>query len=208
MAIKNIIFDLGGVILDIDYHQTVEAFRKLGAPNFDALCSQTRQNDFFDDYEIGKVSSEEFRDYVRKTLNLTVDDGEFDKAWNAMLLDLPKERFEFIKNLRKKYKIFLYSNTNEIHLKEIFKLCERQHGFNTLNEFFDKQYYSCEFGRRKPHPESFLAILEKNGLKAEETLFVDDSIQHIMGAKEAGLNVIHFTKEKSILMLDLLLDES
>ena len=114
-----------------------------------------------------------------------------------MLLDLPAERLDFIKNLRKKYKVFLFSNTNEIHLKEFFNIFQQQSGLENLDAYFDKQYYSHVFGRRKPVPDSFIAILNDNKLRADETLFIDDSLRHVQGAKQAGLYAMHLTKEKS-----------
>jgi putative hydrolase of the HAD superfamily len=140
MKIKNIIFDLGGVIIDIDYNLTSEAFKKLGAINFDKLYSQKNQDSIFDNYDIGKISSETFRNTLKFKLDLTISDEEFDKAWNAMLLDLPLARLELIKKLSNEYKVYLFSNTNEIHLKEVFNICLRLNGFDTFKGFFDKEY--------------------------------------------------------------------
>jgi glucose-1-phosphatase len=198
MPIKNIIFDLGGVIIDIDYSRTTDAFHKLGAINFDRVYTQKNQDHFFDAYDIGQISSEKFRDILKFKLDLAISDNEFDNAWNAMLLDIPLARLEFIRELRNEYKVFLFSNTNDIHLKEVFNICQKQNGFNTFKDFFDKEYYSNIFGKRKPNPESFLSILHENGLNAEETLFIDDSLQHVLGARAAGLHAIHLTKDKSI----------
>jgi putative hydrolase of the HAD superfamily len=198
VTIKNIIFDLGGVIIDIDYNKTCEAFRKLGVFNFDEIYTQIKQDPIFDDYETGKISSEAFRLELKSRLGITATDAEFDNAWNAMLLDLPLARLEYIKELRKNFVTILFSNTNDIHLQEVFNICDRQNGFNTFNDYFDKEYYSNIFRKRKPHPESFLAILEENGLNADETLFVDDTLQHVLGAREAGLHAVHITNGKSI----------
>lgn len=198
MAIKNIIFDLGGVIIDIDYSRTSDAFRKLGAINFDQVYSQKNQDHLFDDFDIGKISSEEFRDRLKSKLDIVMTDIEFDNAWNAMLLDLPLARLEFINELRNEYITILFSNTNDIHLKEVFNICLSQNGFDTFEDFFDKEYYSNKFVKRKPDVESFLSILQENGLNAEETLFIDDSLQHVLGARQAGLHAIHLTKDKSI----------
>lgn len=198
MTIKNIIFDLGGVIIDISYEKTSEAFRELGAINFDEVYSQKNQDSIFDDYETGKISSHEFRTRLKAKLDILVSDAEFDSAWNAMLLDLPLVRLEYIKELRNKFTVLLFSNTNDIHLKEVFNICQQQNGFDSFAGIFDKEYYSNIFGKRKPHPQSFLAILEENNLNADETLFIDDSLQHVLGARQAGIHAIHLTKEKSI----------
>lgn len=198
MPIKNIIFDLGGVIIDLDYNRTFAAFRKLGAANINAIYTQSKQDDLFDQYEIGKISSEVFRAALQKKLSIRVNLKEFDDAWNAMLLDIPQKRLDFIKRLKNDYKIFLFSNTNEIHLKEVFNICQRQNGFNSFKDYFDKEYYSNIFGKRKPDPAAFSLILTENKLTASETLFVDDSMQHILGAEEAGLHTMHISKERSI----------
>ncbi|EKD72339.1 MAG: hypothetical protein ACD_45C00701G0010 [uncultured bacterium] len=198
MTIKNIIFHLGGVIIDIDYNRTSEAFRKLGAFNFDAIYTQSKQDNLFDNYEVGKISSNIFRDALTKKLDISVKNEEFDNAWNAMLLDLPKNRLDFIKNLRKNYKIFLFSNTNEIHLRKVFDICQKQNGFNTFDNYFDKEYYSNIFGKKKPSPDAFISILNENNIEANETLFIDDSMQHILGARQAGLHATHLSNEKSI----------
>lgn len=198
MPINNIIFDLGGVIIDIDYHKTSEAFLKLGASNFDASFTQSEQDALFDQYEIGKISSEIFRTSLQKKLSINVNDQEFDNAWNAMLLDIPQQRLNYIKSLKSHYKLFLFSNTNDIHLTEVFNICQKQNGFNSFEGYFDKEYYSNIYGKRKPNSSAFSSILTENQLNASETLFVDDSIQHILGAKQAGLHTMHISKDKSI----------
>lgn len=198
MSIKNIIFDLGGVIINIDYRRTADAFRKLGAINFDEIYTQTKQDRIFDEFDVGKISSDDFRNSLKKKLALTINDGEFDSAWNAMLLDIPKNRLDFIMDLRNNYRVFLFSNTNDIHLKEVFNICQTQNGFNTFEKYFEKEYYSHLFGKRKPSAEAFISILNDNKMNANETLFVDDSLQHIDGARKAGMNAIHLSGEKSI----------
>ncbi|MEO8401580.1 MAG: HAD family phosphatase [Gammaproteobacteria bacterium] len=198
MKIKNIIFDLGGVIIDIDYSRTSEAFRKLGSLNFDAVYTQSKQDNLFDDYDVGKISSDAFRNTLKNKLDIVTTDQEFDTAWNAMLLDLPLERLIFIKELRKNYNVLLYSNTNDIHLKEVFNICQRQNGFSSFEGYFDQEYYSNIFGKRKPNPDSFKAILELNKMDPNETLFLDDSLQHVLGARQAGLHAVHLSKGQSL----------
>ena len=207
MPIKNIIFDLGGVIIDIDYNRTADAFKKLGAFNFDVVYSQSKQDDLFDHYDIGKISSAEFRATLQRKLSIDITDKAFDDAWNAMLLDIPLKRLSFIKNLKNHYKVFLFSNTNDIHLKEVYHICQKQNGFNSFTGYFDKEYYSNTYGKRKPHPSSFSSILAENKLEASETLFVDDSMQHILGARQAGLHAMFLSKEKSIFDVSMFIEE-
>lgn len=202
MEIKNIIFDLGGVILDIDYQKTITAFQNLGFADFDTHYTQAKQSGVFDDLEVGAISGEEFINSLRSFVSDDVSNQQLVDAWNALLLPWNKSRVEFLSGLRNKYNLFLFSNTNVIHKEHFFNTFQETFGHMDFDGYFTKAYYSHEFGRRKPHKESFLAILEENNLKAEKTLFIDDSIQHIEGAKEAGLQTIHLTN-RTILDLGL-----
>jgi FMN phosphatase YigB (HAD superfamily) len=120
---------------------------------------------------------------LKKKLNILATNEEFDCAWNTMLLDLLIKRLDFIKDLRRNYKTFLFSNTNEIHLKEVFNICQKQNGFNTFEGCFEKEYNSHILGKRKPHYKAFISILNEHNIIANETLFIDDSLQHILGAR-------------------------
>lgn len=199
--IKNIIFDLGGVLLNIDYNLCVEAFRKLGIKKFDSLYSKAKQNDLFDHFEEGKISSPDFRNKMRKFLKPNISDQQIDDAWNAMLLDFPQERLEILFSLKKNHKIFLLSNTNEIHIKKFSEILKRSFGWQNLSSVFEKEYFSHQIKMRKPHREIFELVLKENNLIAEETLFIDDSLQHIEGAMKTGINSLLLEKEKTILDL-------
>ena len=186
-----IIFDLGGVILNIDYQKTIKSFKYLGIDNFNNLYTQAKQNRVFDDFEIGKISSADFRDYIRKGSGTNLNDSQIDIAWNAMLLDLPLKRIKLLKELAKAYPIYLYSNTNQIHLNAFRKSIHSQHGDDMLLEkLFIKTYYSHELNMRKPNADGFLKIIHDNNLEIESTLFIDDSEQHIIGAKKIGLQTV------------------
>lgn len=198
---KNIIFDLGGVILNIDYQLTVDAFRKIGLSQFDAIYSQLAQSNLFDDFEMGKISPEKFRDQIRKKITHPLTDTEIDTAWNAMLLDLPKERIKLLEKLKQSHRIFLLSNTNAIHEKAYTADMIKQYGSNVLENHFEKVYLSHHVGMRKPQKEIFQFVVNENNLQPEETLFIDDSPQYIKGAKDAGLDAILL--EKHISLLDL-----
>ena len=116
--IKNIIFDLGGVILNLDYIKTENEFKKIGVLHFKELYNQKKQTVLFDDFEKGKIKPEDFISSFKESENLKIKEIDFINAWNAMLLEIPVEKLEFIENLKKNYKIFLLSNTNEIHIKK------------------------------------------------------------------------------------------
>ncbi|MDB9701874.1 HAD family phosphatase [Flavobacteriales bacterium] len=194
-GIKNIIFDLGGVILNIDYQLTVEAFKKLGIDDFEEIFSQYKQSTLSDDFETGRITELEFYEGIKTISGKDFTFEEYKNAWNALLLDLPKERINILKKLSKKYRLFLFSNTNETHYKEFVTKVESD--FNTI---FEKTYYSHQFGKRKPDSDSFLSILKENNLIIEEILFVDDSIQHIESANLLGIRTL-LIQEKPIIEL-------
>jgi putative hydrolase of the HAD superfamily len=202
MPIKNIIFDLGGVILDIDYQRTIKAFEHLGLADFEQHYNQAQQSGVFDAFEIGKASSQDFIAELQRHLPAAVTENEIITAWNAMLLDFLPGRIAFLEEIRQRYKIYLYSNINAIHQAFVYDLLAEDYGVAPFNALFCKTYYSHEFGYRKPHAAGFLKILEENQLLASETLFVDDSIQHVEGAAALGIQTA-FVKGKSIMELGL-----
>ncbi len=199
-----IIFDLGGVVLNLNYDLTVRAFQELSKENFSTLYAQSQQDKIFDQFEIGQITASEFRDYMRSFMKYFFADEIIDTAWNAMLLDLPMHRIELIKELKKHYKVYLFSNTNEIHLEAFKKILAIQHGDSELLEkLFDQAYYSHVVGKRKPNADAFETVLNQHGLVASETLFIDDSIQHIEGAQKLGIQTIHLVN-RDIVDLNLL----
>ena len=193
-----IIFDLGGVILNIDYTKTIEAFKRLGVSDFDALYTQAKQNNVFDDFEVGKISENEFRDYIREVSNVNLTNTQIDVAWNSMLLDLPASRLELLRKLKQSHVIYLYSNTNSIHLKAFRQIIKSQYNNELLLEsLFLKTYYSHELDMRKPNTNGFLKILSNHDLSPGSTLFIDDSEQHLKGAESIGLQTV-WLKDKTI----------
>lgn len=199
--IDAIIFDLGGVLLNIDYDRTSDAFKQLGVHNFNILYSQSSQYPLFDDLEIGKITPKEWRQSLRGLTNLTLEDNRIDEAWNAMLLDFPLNRLNLLERLSKHYRIFLFSNTNEVHANAYLKYLKNEMGITNFYGLFEHAYLSFNCGFRKPHPSSFSYILNKHQLIPDKTLFIDDSIQHIEGAKQAGLLVHHLKKGVDVISL-------
>lgn len=189
MAIKAVIFDLGGVIINIDYALTIQQFTDFGCANFKEIYTQHKQTTLFDQYETGKITDTLFRKELLSLLGLSLSDEQFDNAWNAMLLDIPQARLNYIRQIKHKgYKTILFSNINNIHFKKFLTILEQSGYLTCFADLFDKEYYShiCNF--RKPHEVSFLNILHDLGLKPHEVLFIDDSIQHINGAKAVGIH--------------------
>ncbi len=188
LNIKNIIFDLGGVIINIDYHLTIDAFKKIGFDNFDSAFSQAQQLGVFDQLDKGLVSHIEFRNYIRNLSCKPLTDNQIDTAWNAMLLDFPIERLKLLESIKLQYRTFLLSNTNQIHCDVYTKDLQKAYSGKDLSHFFERVYLSHEMHMRKPDSEAFMLILNENNLKPEETLFIDDTEQHIEGAKKVGLH--------------------
>lgn len=199
MQIRNIIFDLGGVLINLDYYRTIEEFRKLGAVNLENVYQPPRQSVIFDEFEVGSISAAAFRAGVKKALEIGyVSDEQFDRAWNAMLLDIPRERLELVQKLRDEgYKVFLFSNTNEIHYDAFMKICQDTMG-KSFDDYFDQAYYSFRLGQKKPNVEAFCEVLQRHDLDAQETLFVDDTLMHIQGAMQAGMRTFYMTKDRNL----------
>lgn len=201
---RNIIFDLGGVILNLDYGRTSEAFRALGLRSFDTIYSQVKQSGIFDEYEKGRIGSGRFRQSLAGWLPEGISDAQIDAAWNAMLLDLPGARLKKLEELGREHRLFLLSNTNEIHITEFRNILRREHGLDDLSRYFEKTYFSYEIGMRKPDTEIFLHVLGENGLDPAETLFLDDSPQHVEGAGRTGI-IARLVKGRDILDASLYL---
>lgn len=185
-GIRNIIFDLGGVLLNIDPKKTIEAFAQLGMDQLIGDKGLTYDHDIFYRMEQGKITPGEFRNGVRHLLSQPVTSEEIDSAWTAMLLDFPEIRVELLKKLRADFRIYLFSNTNAIHVAKYHANFRNQHGFE-VSALFEKNFYSNEIGYRKPSLESFQKIIRLSGIQPEESLFIDDSLPNIEGARATGL---------------------
>ncbi len=187
---KNIIFDFGGVLLNINPELVVNQFQKLGLKDADFIIESYTNNGLFDRLEKGVISPEEFRAEIRKNLNKNVTDQQIDNAWNAMLLDLPAERLALLKELRKNHRLYLLSNTNVIHWECYTKYVRNTYG-EELNAFFDNTYFSHNMNLRKPSKEIYTTVLEKEKLCASDTLFIDDLLENVEAAKSVGMSA-HF----------------
>ena len=200
--LKAIIFDLGGVILNIDYNKTSAAFKAAGVKNIDEMYSQKVANQLFEDLETGKVTQTQFYDEIRNSGMVELTNQQIKKAWDAMLLDFREETLLFIASLKSKYKIFLLSNTNSIHLSRFYEIYDSMKRQSTFESLFDEIYYSHLIGARKPDLAAYQYVIDRNNLNAGECLFIDDSIQNIEGARLAGLNAIQLTSEMKVEELD------
>jgi FMN phosphatase YigB (HAD superfamily) len=190
--IKQIIFDLGGVILNIDYHLTIKAFIDLGVEDFDGIYCQAKQINLFDDLDKGLIKPQQFRDELRKLTGIPLSDDDIDKAWNAILLDFPEENIALLQDAKKHYRTFILSNTNEIHFPVYTKMLQQKFGINELSDLFEKEYYSHKLGLRKPDKKIFGLVLSENNLDPAETLFIDDSEQNTEAASALGIQTYLF----------------
>ena len=200
---KNIIFDFGGVIFDIDYFRTQQAFEELGITWFHELFAQQHSSEVFAKLETGKISEEDFYEEFRKETKINLTNEQIKTAWNAMLVSYSIDRIELLKQIKNKYNLFLFSNTNVIHHAEFHKMYHEKFGHADLDDLFKKPYYSHIMGLRKPTPESFLYIIEEQKLNVAETLFIDDTFINIEAAKELGLQTIHLVPPKDLLNIGL-----
>lgn len=202
--INALLFDLGGVIVDLDYNKTIEAFEAIGLEDAEHLYNQFNQSKIFDEFEIGSISGEEFMGLLQEKIPQKVSQSKIKEAWNAMILGFEKSKLEQIKRYSEKIPCYLLSNTNEIHLEYIQTLLQEV-PFKNLELLFTKCYYSHIIGRRKPHRETFEWVLNDMGSSPEEVLFIEDSPQHIRGAEKAKIKTLHFTNGRRLEDVDLFL---
>jgi glucose-1-phosphatase len=200
-VVKNILFDLGGIFLNIDYQKTEQAFVDLGVKEFNQFFSQQFSNTLFESLETGKITPVDFYDAFRKETNTSLSDEAIENAWNAMLLDFPKERLQWLEEIGQRYPIYLFSNTNIIHYQCFIDKFEKQFPQSSFNDYFRKAYYSHELGMRKPYPDSYRKIMELENLDPAETLFIDDTLKNIEGAQQAGLQTILLNNGRTVLDL-------
>ncbi|GAA3936126.1 HAD family phosphatase [Hymenobacter algoricola] len=188
----HLLFDFGGVIINIDYQRTVDAMRQLSRAGSTIEFNQQHQSELFDLLETGRLTPAEFRTGLRRHYALEGTDAELDAAWNAMLLDVPAERLAFIAELRAQgYQTALLSNTNQLHIEEINRRLRTQYGFrHGIADCLDRVFYSQQVGLRKPGPEIFAHALREMNWRAAETLFIEDSFQHIKTARRLGLHTL------------------
>lgn len=184
--VRAIIFDFGGILINLDYTATIESFKQLGITNFADLYSQAQQSNLFDNYETGKISSQRFINGLLDFLPSNTTPNQIVAAWNAMLLDIDPVKINLLEELRKSYPVYLLSNTNALHIDVAFRRWKNTIG-KSIHESFDKIYLSHEVGLRKPNKEIFELVCSENDLDPTRTLFIDDTEQHINGAKLIGL---------------------
>jgi glucose-1-phosphatase len=185
-AIQNIIFDLGGVLIDLDVTRTVKAFSDLDIPIPADLAEIERRAVMYRGLETGTLSPGLFREAIRELSPLLPSDEAIDNAWNAMLSDFPEKRVETLQKLKGNYRVFLLSNSNAIHYQYYRNRFKRDYAIE-MNSLFEQAYYSFEMNICKPQPEIFQKVLVQSGLRAEETLFIDDTADNVTAASALGI---------------------
>jgi putative hydrolase of the HAD superfamily len=196
-AFKAILFDLGGVLIDIDYQATERAFIQLGVEDFAKQYTQFAQADLFDLFETGQISPQHF---INKLLPITrpgTTPNQVYAAWNAMLGPFPADKIDFLAELTTQTPLYMLSNTNAIHWGVVLDRW-KQASPQPLSSFFKRIFLSHEIEQRKPHPETFHWVLEQMQMDAADVLFIDDSPQHVEGASKAGLTAIHYDPKISL----------
>lgn len=196
--VDNLIFDLGGVILTLNMPETEKRLTELGIVDYNKLFRSGNVSSFFEDYEVGRINNEDFLQCLRSLTNAAITDDQLVDAWNAMLGFFPAERVQLLHSLKKKYRLFLFSNTNALHVSK-FREKYREAFNETFDDLFEKAYYSNELGLRKPNVASFQYIIDEQKLDASRTAFIDDSLPNVEAAKTAGLRGIHIKQDYSIL---------
>lgn len=189
--IDTILLDLGGVLIDVDYHATARAFKASGFTDFDSLYSKAKQDHLFDGFETGSLSPAQFRDRIRELHGSDITDDHIDDCWNAMLGSVPAERIALVERLKSRYQVLLLSNTNAIHVPAFSAIIARENGISDFKALFHGAYYSSEMGHRKPDAEAYLHVLRAHNALPTRTLFIDDTPHHVEGARTAGLHAEH-----------------
>jgi FMN phosphatase YigB (HAD superfamily) len=189
--IKHILFDLGGVLLNLDMNRTWQALQAfVSEEEYHKKWNAWVEDQVFEDYEKGNLSEADF--LSRLSQDLGQEEVKIAEAWSLMLLDFPSARYQLLADLKESgYRLYLLSNINSIHLRDVRKNFEREHQRWFLESYFEKIYYSHLIGRRKPDKSTFEFVLQDAKIKASETLFIDDNAENIKAAEYCGYHVIH-----------------
>ncbi len=194
-TVDTIIFDLGGVVVNLDINRTIEAFKKLGIHNAENWITPGLHADIFLKLEVGKISEDQFYEGIRELAGLELTDEEIKEAWCAMLINLPLGRVKIIEQLKENYNVLLLSNTNIVHLECFDGFAQ---GYSSMSELFHNVYYSFLMHDHKPNVSLFRTVIEKENLIPAKTLFIDDTQANIVAGRNAGMQAILVTLENQM----------
>ena len=188
-----LIFDLGNVIIDIDYHRSLSLIKSMVSESLQAKVDGFYLTDFHKAYEKGKIDSPTFRNAVREYFEQNWDDRKVDELWNSLLGKIPAERLKLVSKLKENYKTGVLSNTNEIHIEAVYDMLKADHGMDRFDPLFDRIFYSHEMGLAKPSPEIYEQMLAELGTSADRVIFFDDLEANVKGAASVGIQAIQVT---------------
>ncbi len=197
-SIETIIFDFGGVVIDIDPQITVKKLQELGFEDVSKFQSSEFIDDIVRKFERGIFTPEMFRERIRAFLELDITDQQIDDAWNALIYDIPAERIEILEQVKKNYKMLLLSNSNEIHYDLYVRDLQLRFGYREFDELFHKAYFSFDTHLSKPDSEAYEFIMYQHDLNPAKTLFIDDNEENIKTAKRLGLKTYLLKKPQRI----------
>ncbi|WP_300727704.1 HAD family phosphatase [uncultured Bacteroides sp.] len=196
-SVRNIVFDWGGVLIDLDFEGCMTAFEEAGVTNIRQLVSVSKGSGIFSEYEQGLISTPQFRAKIRELAGIGFSDAEIDRMWDSILLSIPEEKLRLLTELSKRYHLFLLSNTNELHWLSASERVFRLDGFD-VKQCFEGIFLSFRMNLSKPDPEIFRRAMRDAGLIPEETLFVDDAEVNCRAAASTGMQVLHYVPDTDL----------
>ena len=201
MNIKNIIWDFGVVLIDLDFEAFTESLERIGIANAQEMLYHPKAME----YEKGLISTDEFFKLLKKESHKWLMIKDIQRTWNSILLDIPEKKIRKLRKLKASgYQQVMLSNTNEEHILHIWEGLGLFKG-KQFSKLFQKRYFSQDLKMRKPEPEIYLHVLQEQNWKAEETLFVDDNEANIRAAEKLGIICHHYKKGESLNVLDKVL---
>lgn len=200
-GIKNILFDLGGVLIELHPAHTYAGLTTLAGSRaaYQQALQHWNAQQLFENIETGAISETAFLEGLRQGLPFPATDEQLIMAWNAMLHPIPASGIQLVQTLQEQgFGVYLLSNTNSIHLRDFRAIALAQHGIKDFDALFDGAYYSHLIEARKPHAEAFQRVADLAGLVPSETLFIDDNAPNLVGARAVGMHTLHHPPNSDI----------
>lgn len=195
--IEYVIFDLGGVLVQIDFLKPLILFKEYGIENIQFIYNQDQQSELFTLFEKGLITEENFLNELWNNLSMPpIDYEKLKEIWNSIIIDIPSEVLSCLEILKNRYRLFVLSNTNVIHIQYLYSLLKEKKGIDNFEKYFQKVYYSFQIGCKKPEDKIFKHVIEDAKLDPVKTLFIDDTPTNIEKGKEFGFQVFLMPKGK------------
>lgn len=196
-GVKNLLFDFGGVIVNINKDNAIKRFKEIGFENVEEYLGEFRQKGIFLQLEEGSISREDFYTEFRRLTGKEISDKDIDSGWLAFMDGVPDYRLELLKDLRQKYNLYLLSNTNPV-IMEWANSSNFSPTGEPLSAYFDKMFCSYQIGYTKPAKESFESVIQGADLNPEETLFLDDGQSNLDAAEKFGFKTYLVDQDKDL----------